>query len=417
MHLFFYIITGLFYFTILSLLFIRLNNKLDNPVPNNWWITGAFTAKVLAGFAYGYIYAHVFDSGDSWVYFEESLIEYQKLLTHPVDFFTTGLSFKHIADVFSTADDAFWSNAGENIFIKLLALLNVLSFGNYYIDVILFNAFSFWGLYRLLLVAYQYITNSRVLVFVVVFFLPSALFWNSGLDKDGLILFFTGGLIYSVHYCITRQASTGRLIFCVIAFLSVLLLRSVNAVLLLPAIAAWWIAARFSVKAYTSFWVTYGLCILIFFLSVYFPPSFNLPLRLAEKQHQFLLLEANTVLPLTPLKPALMSYIAVLPQAFNHVFLRPYITELKGIFHVMAFAEIVIILMVLMLAVYFSGKQVLNQLAHPFFLFLLFVALSGLLLIGYTVPFPGAIVRYKAVYIIFLLIPFLEQIKSKSEIK
>ncbi|MCO5238999.1 MAG: hypothetical protein M9904_02985 [Chitinophagaceae bacterium] len=409
-----YIIAGLLYLAGLSLLFVWLNQKRGNPVPGKWLVAGAFAAKVIAGMAYGYLYAHVFDTSDSWTYFNESLVEYRKLLSDPVLFFTTGLRFNNAADFFSTADDAFWSNAGENILIKLLAVFNVLSRGNYYINVILFNALSFWGLYCIYVVTTRYIKNNRLFVFFLIFFLPSCLFWNSGLDKDGLIVYFTGILIYALHYCITVRPSPVQLVVCCIGFISVFLLRNVNALILLPAGAAWWMSSRFSIKTYRSFLVVYASCIVCFFLSAHLPSSFNLPLKLAEKQHQFLSLQANTVLPLSSLEPDLKSYIKILPQAANHVFLRPYITELKGVFHVMAFAEVVLVMIVLVLAVVSGRQQIYNHLAVPFYLFLIMIALTGLLLIGYTVPFPGAIVRYKALYLVFLLIPFFDLLRWRK---
>jgi hypothetical protein len=156
--------------------------------------------------------------------------------------------------------------------------------------------------------------------------------------------------------------------------------------------------------------------VLLFFLSVYFPPAFNLPLQLAEKQHQFLGLQANTVLPLTALEPDVGSYLRVLPEAVNHVFLRPYITEIKSPFHLMAFAEVVLVILIIILAFVTGDRHNLRGLCQPLYLSLFIVAVSGLLLIGYTVPFTGAIVRYKALYNVFLLIPFVAMINIRRRL-
>ncbi len=416
MHFILYTITGIVYVTGFSLLFRRLNHKQGKPAADQWLIS-AFAVKVMAGFAYGYLYAHVFETSDSWAYFRESLTEYHKLLTHPSAFFSTGIHFNNAGDLFSTADDASWSNAGENLLIKLLAIFNVFSGGNYYINVIFFNALSFWGLYRLYIVAQKHTPANRLLLFGLIFFLPSCLFWNSGIDKDGLMLFFTGVLIYAAYRCITVKPTAGKVAAGIISFMFIFLLRNVNALLLLPAIAAWWVAVKYPVRSYLPFLIIYSLGILLFFLSVHLSPALNLPLKLAEKQHQFLALQANTVLPLTPLQPTLKSYAALLPQAANHVFLRPYITEIKSPFHLMAFVEILLIILILILAAASAKRQMFYHLAQPFYLFLIMVALSGLLLIGYTVPFPGAIVRYKALYLVFLLIPFVSILRTKTKRK
>ena len=413
MPLILYIITGILYFTGFSFLFRWLNRRKGKPADERWLIA-AFAAKIAAGFAYGYMYAYYFPVSDSWVYFKESLVEYQNLLTRPAIFFSTGISFNNFTDFFSTADDAFWSNTGENLLIKLLAVFNVFSGGNYYIDVIFFNALSFWGLYLIYIVAKKQIQKNGLLLFCIVFFLPSCLFWNSGIDKDGLIVFFTGTLIYAVHYCITVKRTAGQLVIGALSFALIFLLRNINALMLLPAVAAWWISVKIvPVRPYLAYVIIYSVCIVFFFLSVSFPSKFNLPLKLAEKQHQFLMLEANTVLSLTPLKPTVRSYTEVLPQAANHVFLRPYITEIKSPFHLMAFVEIVLIASIIIVAVLSSAKHMLRQLLQPFCLFLIMVSLSGLLIIGYTVPFTGAIVRYKALYTVLLLLPFTGMLNRK----
>jgi len=406
LHFILYIIAGILYATGLSFLFRWLNRRKGKPVDERW-LLAAFVAKLVAGFGYGFVYAHYFPVSDSWVYFKESLVESQNLLTRPSAFFSTGIPFTNLTDLFSTADDAPWSNTGENLLIKLLAVFNVLSGGNYYIDTIFFNALSFWGLYLIYIVAGKHIQKNRLLLFCIIFFLPSCLFWNSGIDKDGLIVFFTGTLIYAAHYCITVKRAAGQLVIGVLSFVFIFLLRSVNALVLLPAIVAWWVSARaLRAKPYLVYIVIYSGCLLFFFLSVHFPAKFNLPLKLAEKQRQFLTLEANTVLPLTPLEPTFKSYAEVLPQAINHVFLRPYVTEIRSPFHLMAFAEMILIMVIFLLAVLFAAKPVLDTLSQPFCLFLITVSLSGLLIIGYTVPFTGAIVRYKALYMVLFLLPF-----------
>ncbi len=341
------------------------------------------------------------------MYFKESLTEYQNLLSHPSVFFSTGINFSNLTDFFSTADDALWSNMGENLLIKLLAVFNIFSGGNYYIDVIFFNALSFWGLCLIYFVVKKHIQKNRSLIFCIVFFLPSCLFWNSGIDKDGLIVFFTGTLMYAVDQCITVKPTAKQLVICILSFAFIFLLRNVSALILLPAITAWWISVRAApTRSPLVYTIVYGTCIVFFFLSKNLPSRYNLPLKLAEKQHQFLTLEANTVLPLTPLQPTVKSYAEILPQAVNHVFLRPYITEITSPFHLMAFAEIILVALMIMLSVLSGRGYTVSRLLQPFCLFLIVFSLGGLLVIGYTVPFTGAIMRYKALYIVLLLLPF-----------
>ena len=94
-----------------------------------------------------------------------------------------------------------------------------------------------------------------------------------------------------------------------------------------------------------------------------------------------------------------------MPQALNHIFIRPYPSEAKGILYIFSFLDIVfffflVIRMIINPSPYF--KQIIND---PLVLSFITIALLNYIIIGYTVPFLGAIVRYKASFeILFILV-------------
>jgi hypothetical protein len=186
-----HIFLAIVYILLCGNFFKWINQRKGTPV-KPLWLIAAFIIKVVAGLAYGYIYQHYYPASDSWAYFKESLIDYHDLLHNPSAYFATNGKFNHLTDFFSTADNAFWNNAGENTLIKLLGILNIFSAGNYYVDSILYNCFSFAGLYLVYITAIYYLHKNKLLLFLIIFLLPSSLFWNSGIDKEGLIVFFFG---------------------------------------------------------------------------------------------------------------------------------------------------------------------------------------------------------------------------------
>ena len=52
--------------------------------------------------------------------------------------------------------------------------------------------------------------------------------------------------------------------------------------------------------------------------------------------------------------------------------------------------------------------------AFPFAVFCLVFALTGMLIIGMVIPFAGSIVRYRSIYLPFLLAPFLHALYGFS---
>ena len=143
-----YFALGIFYtlFFCIVLRFFNTKEKKEIRI-STLWVISAFITKIAAGIIYGYIYSHYYTVSDSWDYFDASLIEYKNFLHQPAAFFSLGTDEGSFTQLFSTANNAFWNNAGSNMVIKLLAVLNVFSFGNYYVNCIFFNAISFAGLY------------------------------------------------------------------------------------------------------------------------------------------------------------------------------------------------------------------------------------------------------------------------------
>jgi hypothetical protein len=404
---------GIFY-TILFCIALKIFNKNEKKEIkiSTPWLVSAFLIKIAAGFIYGYLYSHYYTTSDSWNYFNDSLIEYNNLLHQPASFFSIGTDEGSVTQFFSTANNAFWNNAGSNIVIKFLAILDVFSFGNYYISCILFNIFSFAGLYFIYKTAALNFKENRFIIFIIIFLFPSNLYWSSGIAKEGLIAFFAGIFIYEINKLIAiDNFKFKNLVIIIVAFCGIALMRSATALIFIPATIAWYLATKLRRKKYLAYIITYTFFTLLFFLSSQINSKFNMPLNLANKQHEFFKLKANTILPLTPLQPTLKSYTMVFPQALNHIFLRPYPDEISTPFHLLAFIENMFVLITIIICLLFIKDRMSNILNFPFLLFLLSVSITGFILVGYTVPFTGAIIKYKALYTVLFLIPFISSIK------
>jgi hypothetical protein len=400
---------GIFYTTLFCIIlkFFNQKEKKEIRVSASWLIV-VFIIKVAAGIVYGYLYSHYYTFSDSWEYFKYSLVDYDNLLHQPAAFFSVGTDSGSITQIFSTANNSFWNNAGSNMVIKLLAVLDIFSFGNYYVSSILFNVFSFTGLYLIYKTSALHFKENRHIIFILVFLFPSNLFWSSGIAKEGLIVFFTGVFIYEINALISVNSfKLKNLVIAIIAFCGIFLMRSATALIFVPAIVAWYLAEKVKRRKYLAYIISYSFFMILFFLSAQIGPVYNMPLNLANKQHDFLKLEANTTLPLTQLQPTLKSYAIVFPQALNHIFLRPYPNEITTPFHLLAFIENMFVLIVIIICLLFAKNKIKLLFNSPFSLFILSVAITGFILVGYTVPFTGAIIRYKALFSVFFLLAFL----------
>ncbi|MBC7652277.1 MAG: hypothetical protein H7101_11060 [Deinococcales bacterium] len=137
---------------------------------------------------------------------------------------------------------------------------------------------------------------------------------------------------------------------------------------------------------------------------------------MADRQEAFLTLEGGSFMPLPALKGTLASYIHALPAAVNHVFMRPYLTEAKSPLLIFAALEtLLVIIAVGCLLLYLKKIKTITN--HPLLMLLLSLSIINYLIIGYTVPFAGAIVRYRVFFEVILLIPILIMCDNKNHLE
>jgi hypothetical protein len=84
--------------------------------------------------------------------------------------------------------------------------------------------------------------------------------------------------------------------------------------------------------------------------------------------------------------------------------MRPYVWELNNLLYIPFSVEILVFEILFLLFIFFRKK---NIQIPPLIYFCFFFSLTMFLIIGYTIPIIGAIVRYRSIYFIFLLTPIV----------
>ncbi|MBW7952575.1 MAG: hypothetical protein H3C56_08480, partial [Chitinophagaceae bacterium] len=167
-----------------------------------------FIIKVLAGLAYAWFYLqpNYHTNSDSFRFYAYSLEETNILLTQPLHFLKDIFSYGYTTtgNVF-VGDNSYWNDLKSNIIIKLLAVCNVFSIKNYFINIIFFNFFFFFGLIGFYRVMQSIFTDKKYMLIIPVFLIPSFLFWCSGIHKDGLIFSAIGLVFYYFHQLLQKK--------------------------------------------------------------------------------------------------------------------------------------------------------------------------------------------------------------------
>jgi hypothetical protein len=173
-----------------------------------------------------------------------------------------------------------------------------------------------------------------------------------------------------------------------------------------PAVIAWMFAEHKPKYAFIIFSGIYLFISVLFFCTGFLPPSFNLPAHVSSRQIDFIIIAKRgaSAININPLYPNFRSFLNNIPQALNHSFMRPYLTEHLNFLYIPSGLEIFCYEILFLMFILFRKK---NIALSPLTCFSVFFASTMFLVIGYTIPIIGAIVRYRSIYLPFILIPVI----------
>jgi hypothetical protein len=203
-----------------------------------------------------------------------------------------------------------------------------------------------------------------------------------------------------------HQISWKRMVITVLFLLLIFCLRNFVFITLIPALIAWILAQKFPKYSFVSFLAVYVIVGILFFTSGFISPRTNLPQYVSLRQKSFIEIgkAGNSTVNIQPLHPTFKSFLKNAPEALDHTLFRPYLTKINN-YQYLPFALEILLFEILYLIFIFYHRKIFP--VNPVIYFCIFFSLSMFLVTGYTVPIIGAIVRYRSIYFIFLLLPVL----------
>ena len=367
-----------------------------------------FLVKILAGILIGWMSQKFYPQGnDYWGLNDAGWREYQLMLSDPKRFFTEIFisPYQNGYDGFFNSVGSYWNDLKNTLIGKLLACCNIFSRGNYYINSVFFNFIGFFGhvaLYRVFADIYK---NKKWPVIIGCFLLPSTLYFSSGIHKDLIVFSMLGLYSYALYFSLKNKLSLKYWAAVCLTFIVLLFIRNFVAIAVIPATIAFIISNKKKWNALATFASVYSIAFLMLLLLQFIKPSFQ-PLKIiTQRQQDFLDLPyASSQIDTHVLEPTLKSFAGSSVQATDHAFLRPYIWEHPTKFLIPLAIELFIyeLLFILMILTYKKKNT-----SSPFLLFGLLISFSMLLFTGYIVPNIGSIVRYRSLYLPFIITPIL----------
>ena len=379
-------------------------SKLGNRI-----LIALFLIRVFVGLVNGYINLYYYPVSDTVGFQFQGIEEYHLLFQNPSEYFTNIFHSNHNMGYgnFLESSDSFWNDTRSNLIVKMLSVFNIFSRMNFFINSLFYNFLIFFGTVALYRVFIKTFPAYRLVLIACIFLLPSVIYFSSSVHRDGLIYLSLSMVVYHLFFMMQNKKYSFKNILTILIFLAlILLLRNFVFITLVPAIIAWMFAERKPKYAFMIFSGIYLFITVLFFCTGFLPPSFNLPAHVSSRQIDFIIIAKRgaSAININPLYPNFRSFLNNIPQALNHSFMRPYLTEHLNFLYIPSGLEILCYEMLFLLFIFFRKKNITFS---PLICFSVFFAITMFLVIGYTIPIIGAIVRYRSIYLPFILIPVI----------
>ncbi len=399
-------------------LIIANKRFFKTPVLSKRFLLAVFSLKAGCAILYGYFYqSGLLTGGDTFLYFIDGNVIYRTLYTHPLIYLKLALGsndFKPVpAALLPYTDEMrFWFDQSNYFIVRMNALIRPFSFGVYNVHAIVFALLSFTGTYNLYLFFEKKMPQKRLLR-LVLFGIPSFVFWTSGLHKDAVVLFAVGLVLSKLDALVRWRFNLTDAFFLLAGLVTLGYSRVYVLLFLSPLFIAMFLQEKVQVKTSVIKIVVAGIggIVLMAVLIDIFNPTISYLQEFLIRRDFFLNSPGTMTFQVQRIPQDISGVLILLSQAVTNPFIRPLPGECHSLLSYAACLETCFILLLLVyLLVTADIKSLFN---NPYAFFCVLFGLSTLFLVGLIVNNSGAIIRYRPIPMSFILIG-LYLLRNKS---
>ncbi|MBL4655741.1 MAG: hypothetical protein JKY33_07955 [Bacteroidia bacterium] len=306
----------------------------------------------------------------------------------------------------------YWNDPRAFSVTKLITPFSFIGFQRFIPTSIIFSAILYSGNWRLFLVFSERYKEHTGKLAIVLLYMPTMLFWGSGILKDSITFSALGWFIYSLHNIMKARKIPLNFVFIIISILFILRIKPYIIYALIPGALIWISYAKF-VNIRSSF-LKILLIPLILAFSVWFAQNIitNISQEVMQEFSMDTILEkarltqedltraeqyGENYFDLGSFDASINSIVPKIPMAIVSCLYRPFLWEVKGFAMLLSGLENTIILIFSILIIYKRGIIATLKMigSDPFLLFVIFFVLIFSFGVGLSTPNFGALVRYR----------------------
>ncbi len=423
------------FFILLISYWIQQKNIKKYPI-YKFYTLGVFV-KLIGAIVFCLVYIYVYKGGDTISYFESARALTNLFLEKPLDFFKVMSEGPSVENYFlfngkTTGYPWAYMFYDQKTFfvIKLLVPFMLLSFKGYMLTTILFSWASFAGIWRLYIVFSNHYLKYYKQLAVAILFLPSVVFWGSGILKDTITLSASCWYIYIFYKLfIIREKPIKNFLLLIIIVFVILSIKPYILYTLLPGSIVWIFYEKIlNIKniliRYLIIPVGLLSSLLIGFFILTSIGGFDINKLLYEASEKQSDLKqsyySGNSFDIGTYEPTIAGAMGVSPAAITAGLYRPFLWESKNVVMLLSGIENFIYLLIsVFIIMKFKFRKLIKIISgNPLLLFCIIYSVFFSLIVGLSTANFGALVRFRIAYlpefVSFLLITYYLMRENKS---
>src|SRR5687768_3924385 len=214
---------------------------------NRRYFFPALTVRIVGALAVGFLYQFYYDGGDTFAYHTHgSRPLWEAIMESPANGFRLlFVNGEYGAGIWETARRIwYWNDPQSFVVIRLAAILDLFTFSSYSGTAVLFAVIAFAGGWMFFLTFYRLFPDIHKWIAFSILFIPTVVFWGSGIFKDTITLSALGVATHSFHRLfIERRPKVLTIFLLIFSFWIIFSIKKYILLCFLPAVLLWWVAS------------------------------------------------------------------------------------------------------------------------------------------------------------------------------
>jgi hypothetical protein len=189
------------YVFIFHLIFAARRKRISDPILQKYH-KQAFWIKIGSVFAFTIFCLYISYGDSTALYYPEGLNIFHLIIKNPSEnikwVFLPGKDFDETL-LSDTYNRGYFHSEGNYFIVRLVTIFSFFSFGSYIVMNLFFGMIAFSGIWRLFKFFYEQYPHLHKKLAIAILFLPTLVFWTSGILKDPITTGMLGWLTYSLY--------------------------------------------------------------------------------------------------------------------------------------------------------------------------------------------------------------------------